>query len=70
MPNFELVTITSWKRDKNFSTISLFFSFIEVHLIYKVVIIFAVEQRDSVIHKHVSIIFQIVFLSRLSQSIK
>lgn len=43
MPNFELVTITSWKRDKNFSTISLFFSFIEVHLIYKVVIIFAMQ---------------------------
>jgi len=35
-------------------------------LIYKVVIISAVQQSDSVIHAHTSILFQILFPYRLS----
>ena len=35
----------------------IFKSFIEVELIYNVVIIFAVKKSDSVIHIHVSILF-------------
>ena len=44
-------------------------SFIEVELIYKVVIISAVQHSDSVIHIHTSILFQILFPDRLSQNI-
>ena len=47
----------------------LFKSFIEVQLIYKVVIISTVQQNDSVIHVHTSILFQILFPHRLSQNI-
>ena len=41
----------------------------KVLLIYNVVIISAV-QRDSIIHVHSSILFQILFLHRLSQNIE
>ena len=40
----------------------IFQSFIEVWLIYKVVIISAVQQSDSVIHVHISILYQILLL--------
>ena len=38
----------------------IFKSFIEVELTYNVVIISAVQQSDSVIHIHTSILFQIL----------
>ena len=38
----------------------IFKSFIDVYVIYKVVIISAVQQSDSVIHGHTSILFQIL----------
>ena len=44
----------------------LFSSFIEVELIYNVVIISAVQQSDSVIHVHTSIVFHILFPHTLS----
>ena len=43
--------------------------FIEVQLIYKVMIISAVQQRDSIIHVHTSILSHILFPHRLSQNI-
>ena len=45
-----------------------YFSFIEVQLIYKVVIISAIQQSDSFIHIPISILFQVLFLQRLSQT--
>ena len=45
-----------------------FLNFIEVWLIYNVVIIAAVQQSDSVIHVHTSILSQILFLYRLSEN--
>ena len=42
--------------------------FIEVELIYNVVIVFAVQQSDSVIH--VRVLFQILFPYRFSQNIE
>ena len=47
-----------------------FLSFIEVQLIYNVVIISAVQQSGSVIHVHTSILFQILFPCRPSQNIR
>ena len=38
-----------------------FLSFIEVELIYNVVIIFAAQHSDSNIHVHIFILFQILF---------
>ena len=46
-----------------------FFSFIKVSLVYNVVIISAVQQSDSVIHRHISILFQMLFPGRLSQNL-
>ena len=48
---------------------SFFLSFIKVQLIYNIVMIFAVQQSDSIIHIHASILFQILFSFRLSQKI-
>ena len=48
---------------------SIFYlNFIEVRLIYKVVIMSAVQQSDSVVHIHTSILFQILFPHRLSHN--
>ena len=44
-------------------------SVIEVQLIYKVVIISAIQQIDSIIYIQTSILFQILFLYILSQDI-
>ena len=41
----------------------------EVELIHNVVIISAVRQRNSATRVHTSILFQIIFLHRLSQNI-
>ena len=49
--------------------LTYFLSFIEVELIYNVVIISAVQESDSVIHVHTSILFQILFTHRLSQNV-
>ena len=38
----------------------LFFSFIEVRLVYGIVTISAVQQSDSVVHVHTSILLQIL----------
>ena len=46
-----------------------FFSFIDVWLIYKVVMTSAAQQSDSVRHIHTSILFQIIFQHRWSQDI-
>ena len=50
--------------------LSFFFfkSFIEAQLIDNVVIIYAIQQSDSVIHVHTSMLFQILFPHRLSQN--
>ena len=40
------------------------------HLIYNVVFISGVQQSDSVMHKHISILFQILFPYRLLQNIE
>ena len=40
-----------------------------VYLIYKVVMISAKQQSDSIIHVHTSILFQIPFPYRLAQNI-
>ena len=45
-----------------------FSSFLKVQLIYSVVIIFAAQQSDSVKHVHTSVLFQILFPHRPSQS--
>ena len=49
--------------------IYLFISFIELQLFYKVVIISPIQQSDSAIHIHISILSQILFPYRLSQNI-
>ena len=46
----------------------IFQSFNEVLLNYKVIIISAVQQSDSVIHGHTSILFQILFPHRPSKN--
>ena len=52
-----------------FSPFSVFFkSFIAVEMIYNVVTISAVQQSDSVMHVHTSILFQILFPHTLSQT--
>ena len=58
------------KKNHNFNPflIIFFLRFNEVYLIYKAVIISAVQQSDPVIHRHISIIFQSPFLPRLSQN--
>ena len=48
---------------------SFFLSFIEVYLIYNVMVISAVQQSDSVIYLHTSILFHMLFLYRSSQNI-
>ena len=50
----------------------LFFKliFIGVQLIYNVVLVSAVQQSESVIHLHISILFQILFPHRLLKSIE
>ena len=45
-----------------FSFFFIFKHFMEVELIYNVVLISAVQQSDSFIHIHISILFQILFL--------
>ena len=45
-----------------------FFFYIGVQLIYNVVLVSAVQQSDSVIHIHISILFQIPFPFSLLQS--
>ena len=47
-----------------------FLFYIGVELINNVVIVSGVQQSDSVIHIHVSILFQILFAIRLLQNIK
>ena len=65
-------TLSMWKlsgqvsNPSHSSNLLFFLSFIDVQLIYKVVIIFAVQQSDSVTHMHISILFQIFFPYRLS----
>ena len=52
---------------------SLFFNvlfYIGVELIDNVVLVSGVQQSDSVIHIHVSILFQIIFPLRLLQNIE
>ena len=44
--------------------------FIEVELIYNVVLVSGVQQSDSVIHTYISIFFQILFPYRLLQNIE
>ena len=51
------------------SFFSIFKIFIEVQLIYNVVVISVVQQSDSVLHTNISILFQILFPYRLSQNI-
>ena len=49
----------------------LFFKFlfyIGVYLIYNVVLVSGIQQSDSVLHIHMSILFQILFPYRLLQS--
>ena len=48
--------------------IYLFLNFIGVQLIYNVVLVLGVQQRDSVIHIHIFILFQILFSYRLSEN--
>ena len=43
---------------------------IEIWLIYNVVLISGTQQSDSVIHIHISILFQILFSYRLSQNVE
>lgn len=45
-----------------------FLNFMEIQLIYKVVITSAVQDSDSVLHIHKSILFQILFQHRWSQN--
>ena len=47
-----------------------FFFLIGIQLIYNVVLVSGVQQNDSIIHIHISILFQIIFPFRLLQSIK
>ena len=47
-----------------------FLFYIRVYLINNVVLVSGVQQTDSVIHIHVSILFQIIFLFRLLQNIE
>ena len=52
---------------------SIFFclkKFIEVQLIYNIVLVFSVQQSDSVIHIHISIPFQILVPHRALQNIQ
>ena len=49
--------------------VNFFLSFIEIELIYHVVIISAVQQSDSVMHIVTSILFQILFPCKLSPNI-
>ena len=55
-------------RAPNFFYMLFSQSFIEVYLIYNVVMISAVQQSDSVIHGRTSILFQILFPHRWSQN--
>ena len=55
-------------KEKLYINFFIVLSFIEVQLTYIVVIISAMQQSDSVIHIHTSILFQIIFLHRLSQN--
>ena len=48
----------------------LYKNFFRVELIYNVVLVSGVQQIDSVIHKHISILFQILFSYRLLQNIE
>ena len=61
-------------RLSNLSTFILFFFkflfYIGVWLIYNVVIGSGVQQSDSVIHIHISTVFQILFPYRLLQNIE
>ena len=41
--------------------ISLFLFYIVVELIYNVMLVSGVQQSDSIIHTHISILFQILF---------
>ena len=46
-----------------------FIFYVEVKLIYNVVIISAIQKSDSVVHVHASVLFQILFPHGLSQNI-
>ena len=48
----------------------VFLSFIEVELIYHVVIMSAAQQSDPVIHVHTAMLFQIILPFRVSQKIR
>ena len=52
-----------------FLIILFVYFFIEVELIYNVVLVSGVRQSDSVIYMHVSIILQVIFPFRLLQNI-
>ena len=57
------------------STLSFYFYlkkffFIEVQLIYKVVLVSGIQKSDSVIHTYIYILFHILFHSGLSQDIE
>ena len=60
---------TWWSQD---SWISFFFFliFIGVELTYNVVLVSGIQQSESVIHIHISILFQILFPYRSLQSIE
>ena len=53
-----------------FSFLFQFIFYIGVYLIYSVVLVSGVQESDLVIHIHMSIIIQILFLYRLLQSIE
>ena len=60
---FSCSNLTIAYSNKRFGGIwgTIFLSFIEVELIYNVVIISAEQQSESVIHTHTFILFQILF---------
>ena len=53
-----------WVIAEKIETQVFFFFLIEVELTYSVVSVSGVQQSDSVIHTHMSILFQILFPSR------
>ena len=68
---YEKQSLSWWKQNSNRLKLRrcrfffIFKSFIQVQLIYNVMTISAVQQSDSVIHIHTSILFQIPFPYRL-----
>ena len=75
MPSYsDLFCNKAWRRTSKTELIKIstgceicFLSFIEMQLIYKVVIISAAQQSDSVTHTDTFILFQILFPYRLSR---